>query len=119
MSDVIEFTRNDDSTWQITVKKGDGTAYPLTGCTLTLRVKAKRTDVDGAALITKTSGDGISVGDATGIVTVTFDRYVDEEDEGDTADLVVDKKYDYDLELITTGTLKFTILRSHFVVLQD
>lgn len=112
MTDVIQFTRNDDSIWQMTLKKADGSAYPLTNCSFTLRVKTNRTDPDSATLITKTTGNGISAGDATGIVTITFVPT-------DTADLIVDKVYDYDVELTTVAGLKFTILRSHFKVLQD
>lgn len=112
MTDVIQFIRNDDSTWQMTLKKIDGSAYDLTGCSFTFRVKTNRTDPDSDKLIIKTTGDGISEGDTTGIVTITFIP-------ADTSSLTIDYKYAYDVELTTVIGKKYTILRSYFVVLQD
>lgn len=110
-SDMILYREN-DAVFQLTVKK-NGSAYPLTGCTLSLYVKRKATEDNTDAVITKTTGSGISDGDETGIVTITIE-------DADTIGLEIGKNFVYDIELITPITaLKFTILRGVFKLKQD
>ena len=110
-SDMILF-RGNDATFQLTVKKIDGSAYSLALCTLTLYVKRKETEKNSDAVLTKTTGDGISVGDITGIVIITIL-------DTDTTNLEVDINFVYDIELETPAGLKFTILRGAFRLRQN
>lgn len=110
-SDIILFREN-DATLQLTVKL-NGSAYSLTGCTLNFYVKRKVTEANTDAVISKVTGDGISAGDATGIVTITIE-------DTDTADLELGYNFVYDIELTTAVTgLKYTILRGIFKLRQD
>jgi len=104
--------RGNDATFQLTVKKIDGSAYSLLNCTLNFYVKRKETEKNADAVLTKTTGDGISVGDLTGIVTITIL-------DGDTTDLEVGVNFVYDIELLTPVGLKFTILRGVFRLRQN
>lgn len=56
---------------------GVPTIYPLTGDSITLLVKANRTDADSAALITATVGSGLAITDGpNGKFTWTIDANV-------------------------------------------
>lgn len=109
-SDMILF-RDNDATFQITVTQDDS-AYDLTGCTLNFYVKREVTEKNTDAVITKSTGSGISAGDATGIVTLTIE-------DTDTTNLEIGYNFVYDIELVTAGGLKFTILRGIFRLRQD
>jgi len=109
-SDIILF-RDNDATIQLTVKK-NGEVYPLTGSTLSFYVKRKATEKNADAVITKTTGSGISASGPTGIVTITIL-------DTDTVDLEVGVNFTYDVELLTPSGLKYTILRGVFKLRQD
>lgn len=110
-SDMILF-RGNDATFRLTVKK-NSSAYDLSApASLAFYVKRNVEEANTDAVITKTTGDGISDGDATGIVTITIE-------DTDTAGLEIGKNFVYDIELTTAGGLVYTILRGIFRLRQD
>lgn len=110
-SDII-FFRGNYAQYKLTVKR-NSSAYDLSSpVSLALYVKRKVTEADGDAVITKTTGSGISAGDATGIVTITFD-------ETDTEELEIGFNFVYDIELTTASGKLITILRGVFKLRQD
>jgi len=108
-SDMVIFREN-DAEFQLTVRL-NGEPYPLTGCMLHLYIKRSVTEHNDDAVIHKYSGAGISIGDATGIVTITIDSI-------DTVGLEIGKNFVYDIELID-GTKQWTILRGIFRLRQN
>lgn len=58
--DDYELVGSDDRRYAITVAKA-GVAQDLTGVTLKLLVKRRKTDADGSAVITKTQASGIAI----------------------------------------------------------
>jgi len=74
-------------------------------------VKRKVIEHNDDAVIHKYTGAGISVGDATGIVTITIDSV-------DTVGLEIGKNFVYDVELVD-GTKQWTILRGIFRLRQN
>jgi len=109
-SDIILFRENDASL-QLTVKQ-NSSAYDLTGCTLNFYVKRKVTEANTDAIISKSTGSGISAGGTSGIVVITIE-------DTDTTNLELGYNFVYDVELTTPAGLKYTILRGIFRLRQD
>lgn len=114
-NDIIIY-RGNDATYKLTVKKSDGSAYDLTGCTLKLYVKRKVEELDADAIIEKLSSDAteINITDATGGIAEIY--FV----PADTSSLEYNKQYVYDVELETPAPVKkYTILRAVFKLKQN
>lgn len=110
MNEIVIF-RNNDKTVSLTVKRADGTAFNLAGCTVTMLVKKDIDDLDAEAVITKT---GNIVEAANGIV----EFYIEPDDTNDATDLKDNVTYPVDFE-VETGTGKlYTVLRTSFVILK-
>jgi len=108
---TIVLYRGNNRTVQLTVKKTDGTAYNLSGCTIKMYIKKKLDDLDAEAVITKT---GTIVQAANGIV----EFYLSASDTNNATELKDNTPYPCDFE-VTTGTgLLYTVLRTSFVILK-
>jgi len=110
MTNAIVMYRGDDRTVQLTVKKTDGTAFDLTGSTVTMYVKRRITDKDSEAVITKTG----TLTDATNGV-VEF--YLTPSDTEDLTELADNHPYPVDFQVVTDAGKKYTVLRTQFVLL--
>lgn len=116
MTQTLSMFRGDDRTITVTVVDANG-AVDLT--TATLRFTAKRAlgDYDSDAIITKTTGSGISHGanPALGVATVTIGK-ADTEDE-DVDDL--DRDLWWDIQLTTAAGLVRTIATGRLQIISD
>lgn len=110
MSNTIALYRGNNRTVQITVKQSDETAYNLTGCTITMYVKKKVTDLDSEAIITKS---GTLTDASNGIA----EFYLVPADTNDATELKDNTPYLCDFEVTTAGGLLYTVLRASFVIL--
>lgn len=70
-----DYFTGEDKSLQFTIYQSDGsTAQDITGWSLSWMVKKRKTDADNAALVTKTTADGIALTTpASGICTVTVE----------------------------------------------
>lgn len=99
----IKYYRNDELDLNITVTDSDGDAVDLSGKTLVMQIKAKKTD--STSLYELTVGDGITVSGASNNI-VTFSGTYD----------LSEKAYFYDMENQTDNK---TIMEGKFIVTGD
>lgn len=88
-----------------TIKIND-VAVNLTGYTAAMQVR--RSHEDTTAILTLTSGSGITLGGAAGTITLTI-AYADTED-------LIAGQYLYDLEITSSGGTKDRLLQGTFTV---
>jgi len=110
-SNEISMYRGNDKTISLTVKSGSGSAYNLTGCTVTMLVKKDIKDLDAEAVITKT---GILTQAINGIV----EFYLVPSDTENLDSLEDDVIYPVDFEVLTPLGKKYTVLRTSFILLE-
>ena len=60
---LLSMTRGDTRAFAIALTDADGLPLDLTDLTLTFTAKLRQTDTDANAVIVKTEGDGITIGD--------------------------------------------------------
>lgn len=87
-----------------------GTPVDLTGATLWLTCKAADTDTDAAALFQKTNGAGLSITSAAGGTLLAQLTTTDT----DASKFTADRSYPFDLQLLTSGGEKQTLLTGFF-----
>lgn len=104
--------RGDDKTFQITVKDADGVAVNITGATLTFSVKIDPNEP--TPLILKDSSDNTEI-DLTDPTNGIAEIYLV---PADTRDLEAGT-YVYDVQIITSGTKKHTLVRANLILLDD
>lgn len=104
---VISLYRGDDRTASVDV------TTDITGAELTFLVKARRHDADADAVITKTTGDGITVTDASlGLATIALAA-------ADTDDLDTRPFYRWELQAVDATGATHTLATGRFVLIRD
>lgn len=110
---MLEMYRGDTKVFDIAVTDPDtGGVVDLTGKTLAFMAKRSRTDADGSAVISKTTGAGIANTNAIGgLAALTIDP-------ADTSALAETTQLEYDLQL-TNGGQVFTVASDYLLVRAD
>lgn len=111
MTNEVVMYRANDKTVQLTIlRESTGDAYNIAGCTIVMYIKKNISDLDADAVITKT---GTITGAASGIV----EFYLIPSDTEDLTEIKDNTPYPVDFELTTASGLKYTVLRTSFVIL--
>ena len=105
MSNKLTNYRGDSASYLCTVLNGTGGTYDVSGNAATFTVKASE---DGAALITKTTSAGITLG-TLNTLTVAIGS-------GETS--AMSGKYWYDIQLAKSGNV-YTVIKDRFEVIKD
>lgn len=109
----IEFVRGDNARFRITLLDDNDDPYILTGCTMILYAKYRRTH--SVILIQRSctwTDPTLGIAYVDFVPTDTLNRT-------DGSDLEVGYLYAYDIELTMPSGERYTILRANFKVLQD
>ncbi len=108
MDKLANFYRGDTKQVTITIKKADGTAFDLTGATITFTMKKDETDPDASAVIQKNAVLQVPSTDGIAILTLT------------SADTAKDTgEYYYDFQLVDSTGRVATLLKETVEILQD
>lgn len=106
---VVDFQtyQGDTLTFTVTVKNSNGSAYPITGSSSSMKIKR----LSGAEVLSLTVGSGITYTNAAGgIMTVTITA-------AQSAALPTEKVLAYDLQLEqSSGTIITTLVRGTITV---
>ena len=107
MGNKIELFRGDSAVLRCSITDNVGSVFSLSGATAKFTIRAT---IDGAELLTKSTGDGITNYDEPGgILDVTIDA-------GDTAGM--SGNYVYDIEVTQTSNV-YTVVKGTLTIKKD
>jgi hypothetical protein len=108
MSNSVTMFSGDSRVLTITVTDSAGTAKNITGATINFSLFKS---VGGAAILSKTVGNGITITDPTnGVFTVTFETHETEDRDG---------HFKYEIEVTDSSGNKCTIVQDKFHIKKD
>ncbi len=107
MAKTLKQIQGDTKVYTVTVKSSDGSAYDLTGYTITFTVKASKDTVDGSADI---SASGVITSATGGTFTVSLTK--------DNTN-ITPGNYFYDFQIDNGSSIVKTIEQGLFIVTQD
>lgn len=102
----FELYQGDTFTFQVAMKNVDGSAYPISGTTASMKIKR----LSGAEVLSLANGSGITYTNAAGgIMSVTVTA-------AQSAALPTEKVLVYDLQLEQPGSIITTLVRGNITV---